>query len=83
MTRCDFFLYFPGANTVLNGTSGLFSIYLERNVFVGQPIALADGLAQLWTMQNPSVSPGVLQIQLLSQTHFICLGGFVDEKELN
>ena len=75
LTRCDFFLYYPGVANLGNGTGGLYSIYLDRNVFVAQPIALADGLAQLWTNQNPGVQAGILYIQLQNQMQYICVGG--------
>jgi hypothetical protein len=60
---------------MINGTGGFYSIYLERNVFVGQPMALIDGLTQLWTYQNPTIPPGVLEIQLQNQMQYICWGG--------
>jgi hypothetical protein len=51
LTRCDFSLYYPGV--IIGGeTGGSNIIFLERNVFVAQPAALADGLAQIWTNQN-------------------------------
>ncbi|CAF1547561.1 unnamed protein product, partial [Adineta steineri] len=62
LTRCDFFLYYPGVTNINNGTGGIHSLYLDRNVFVAQPLALASGLAQIWTNQNPNVQPGTLLI---------------------
>ncbi|CAF3582391.1 unnamed protein product [Rotaria sordida] len=75
LTRCDFFLYYPGVTNIANGTGGFYSIYLERNVFVGQPNALANGLAQIWTNQNLGVPAGVLFVQLQNQIQYICSGG--------
>jgi len=60
---------------VNNGTSGLFSLYLERNVFVGQLSALIDGLTQLWMSQNAGILPGVLLIQVQNQVQYMCSGG--------
>jgi hypothetical protein len=67
-------LYYPGV-TFTNGTAGIYSIYLQRNVFVAQPAALADGLAQLWTNQNAGIQPGSLVIQIENQMEYICSGG--------
>ncbi|UJR35334.1 hypothetical protein I4U23_028095, partial [Adineta vaga] len=75
LTRCDFSLYYPGVTNLNNGTGGVYSIYLERNVFVAQPIALADGLAQIWMNQNVGIQPGTLIIQLQNQVQYICSGG--------
>lgn len=75
LTRCDFALYYPGITSPNNGTSGLFSLYLQRNVFVGQVAALVDGLAQLWINQNVGIPAGVLVIQLQGQGQYICSGG--------
>ncbi|CAF0877176.1 unnamed protein product [Rotaria sp. Silwood1] len=75
LSRCDFFLYYPGVTNIINGTGGIYSIYLERNVFVAQPIALANGLAQIWTNQNLGIPPGVLFIELQNQIQYICSGG--------
>ncbi|CAF0762583.1 unnamed protein product [Rotaria sp. Silwood1] len=75
LSRCDFFLYYPGVTNTINGTGGIYSIYLERNVFVAQPIALANGLAQIWTNQNLGIPPGVLFIELQNQIQYICSGG--------
>lgn len=58
-----------------NTTSGLFSLYLERNVFVGQLSALIDGLTQLWMSQNAGILPGILLIQIQNQAQYICSGG--------
>lgn len=58
-----------------NGTGGVYSIYLERNVFVAQPMALVNGLAQIWTQQNIGIPPGILTIQLQNQVQYICSGG--------
>ena len=69
-------MLYPGATLVNNGTGGIFSLYLERNVFVAQPAALADGLAQLWTNQNPGILPGALVIQIQNQVQYICAGGY-------
>ncbi|CAF1204774.1 unnamed protein product [Adineta ricciae] len=75
LTRCDFTLYYPGVTNLNNGTGGLYSIYLERNVFVAQPIALADGLVQIWMNQNIGIQPGTLMIQLQNQYEYVCSGG--------
>lgn len=64
-----------------NGTGGIFSLYLERNVFVAQPAALVGGLAQLWANQNPGVLPGSLAIQIQNQVSYICAGGYEKTKE--
>ena len=69
-------MYYPGVTNLNNGTGGLYSIYLERNVFVAQPIALADGLAQIWMNQNIGIQPGTLIIQLQNQYEYVCLGGY-------
>lgn len=69
-------MLYPGASPLTNGTGGIFSLYLERNVFVAQPAALADGLAQLWANQNPGVLPGALVIQIQNQVPYICAGGY-------
>jgi len=68
-------MYYPGATNINNGTGGIFSLYLDRSVFVAQPAALATGLAQLWTNQNAGIPPVVLVIQLQSQVQYICSGG--------
>ena len=68
-------MYYPGVMNVNNGTGGIHSIYLERNVFVGQPAALTDGLAQIWMNQNVGIPPGILIIQLQNQAQYICSGG--------
>lgn len=68
-------MYYPGITNINNGTGGLYSIYLERNVFVAQPIALADGLAQIWMNQNTGIQPGTLTIQLQNQYEYVCSGG--------
>jgi len=68
-------LTYPGMINVNNGTSGLFSLYLERNVFVGQLSALIDGLTQLWMSQNAGILPGVLLIQVQNQVQYMCSGG--------
>jgi hypothetical protein len=68
-------LYYPGITNLNNETSGIYSLYLARNVFVAQPIALADGLAQLWTNANIGIQPGILFIQLQNQVQYICSGG--------
>jgi len=68
-------LYYPGITYLNNGTSGIQSLYLQRNVFVAQPAALADGLAQLWTNANIGIQPGSLFIQLQDQVQYICSGG--------
>ncbi|CAF4231672.1 unnamed protein product, partial [Didymodactylos carnosus] len=76
LTRCDFSLYYPGVSAI--GGNAYYSIFLERNGFVSQPAALADGLAQLWTNQNIGVTgifPGVLYVQLQNQEQYICQGG--------
>lgn len=75
LTRCDFFMYYPGVTNILNGTGGIYSIYLERNVFVGQPVALIDGLTRIWAQQNIGIPPGTLLIQLQNQVAYICSGG--------
>ncbi|CAF5196917.1 unnamed protein product, partial [Rotaria magnacalcarata] len=75
LTRCDFSLYYPGVINTVNGTGGIYSIYLERNVLVAQPMALVDGLAQIWINQNLGIPPGTLSIQLQSQVQYICSGG--------
>ncbi|CAF2104402.1 unnamed protein product [Rotaria magnacalcarata] len=75
LTRCDFSLYYPGVINTVNGTGGIYSIYLERNVLVSQPMALVDGLAQIWINQNLGIPPGTLSIQLQNQVQYICSGG--------
>jgi hypothetical protein len=68
-------MYYPGVTNVNNGTGGIHSIYLERNVFVGQPMALANGLAQIWMNQNAGIQPGILMVQLQNQVQYTCSGG--------
>ena len=77
LTRCDFFLNYPGAENIMNGTDKLYSIYLQRNVFVAQPQVLADGLAQIWTNQNLDILSGAtLLIQLQNQLQYVCSEGY-------
>lgn len=76
-------MYYPGVTSVNNGTGGVFSIYLDRSVFVAQPAALATGLAQLWTNQNAGVPPGALVIQLQNQVQYICSGGLESKERID
>ncbi|CAF1196215.1 unnamed protein product, partial [Didymodactylos carnosus] len=76
LTRCDIDIYYPGVDG--NRDNTYHSIFLERNAFVSQPAALADGLAQVWTNQNTGISgviPGLLYVQLKNQEQYICQGG--------
>jgi hypothetical protein len=73
-------MYYPGVTNVINGTGGIYSIYLERNVFVSQPAALANGLAQIWMNQNLGTQPGALVVQLQNQVQYVCAGGLAEKK---
>ena len=61
-----------------------YLVYISIEVYLlHNQLALATGLAQLWTNQNAGIPPGALVIQLQNQVQYICSGGLENKERID